>query len=436
MQKLMLKKEFIQKLDSVTENIRILTLYGYKNGDAFLKAVIERLNQEYSYLDISGYEEMPRELEKIYHTYNGYIAGELREFKEITVSFSHLQGKEGNTIITQDLMPMLQQKIENDVDYMFKSEYKHIFLLSTHKSSMMDREKNEIEKQSSSTIQMLVKCLNNMNFDVIPIIPIKNLTTDNRYYSINELIDNLNYLTKSNSANNQHIAFKKTDNLITAEILDNPKGQEQKYFAFRYLALLMLNDGYRYDFSRTIQKCSDNQIKTLNKLTDYINKTNKTLLIKDIDEGELEISIDVEESKTTDVNEEPIFTISKSGRRRYKTRKNIKDAKLKECNYICECNDEKHLYFTSESTNENYVEGHHIIPMEFQRMYWEDKKKNLDVAQNIVPLCPHCHKKIHHAIKEQRMEIIKNLYEKNKQNLIEIDPQLTIETLATYYNIY
>lgn len=432
----MLKKEFIEKLDQDPKNIRVLSLYGYRNGDSFLKSVIERLNQEYSYLKISGYDEMPKKCESTYYTYNGYIEGDLGGFKEITVSFSHLQGKEGNTIITQDLMPMLQKKIEQEVNYMFKEEYKHIFLLTTHKSEKMDRTENEIQQQSTSIIQMLVKCLNNLNFDVIPIIPIKNLTTDNRYYSVNELIDNLNYLTRRNSSNNQHIAFKKTGDLITAEILDNPKGQEQKYFAFRYLTMLMLNDNYTYDFTKTISKCYDRQISTLDKLTDYINITKKTLLIKDAKEEELEISLEMVQEEFTDVTKEPIFSISKSGRRKYKTRKNIKDAKISDSNYTCECNDETHLYFISEATNENYVEGHHIIPMEFQRMYWEDKRKNLDVAQNIVPLCPHCHKRIHHGIKNERIEVIKKIYEKNKERLQELDEGLTMEILASYYNIY
>jgi 5-methylcytosine-specific restriction protein A len=77
---------------------------------------------------------------------------------------------------------------------------------------------------------------------------------------------------------------------------------------------------------------------------------------------------------------------------------------LESANYQCEY-DSSHMYFISESTKENYVEAHHLIPLSKQREF----NYSLDVSANIVSLCPVCHKKIHHAEDVVREPIIKHL---------------------------
>jgi 5-methylcytosine-specific restriction protein A len=53
-----------------------------------------------------------------------------------------------------------------------------------------------------------------------------------------------------------------------------------------------------------------------------------------------------------------------------------------------------------------YVEGHHVLPMYQQKNY--DFK--IDDIDNIVSLCPNCHKKIHFA--DDKKEILSLLYSK------------------------
>ncbi|WP_158237639.1 MrcB family domain-containing protein [Bradyrhizobium forestalis] len=52
-----------------------------------------------------------------------------------------------------------------------------------------------------------------------------------------------------------------------------------------------------------------------------------------------------------------------------------------------------HATFTSRKTKKPFVEAHHLIPMQCQN----DFKVSLDVPENIVALCPGCHRKFHHA---------------------------------------
>lgn len=69
--------------------------------------------------------------------------------------------------------------------------------------------------------------------------------------------------------------------------------------------------------------------------------------------------------------------------------------------YKC-CVDAGHQTFISKGYN--YVEGHHIIPIYQQKNY----PFKLDSLENIISLCPNCHREIHSA--DQKSEILQSLY--------------------------
>ena len=64
-----------------------------------------------------------------------------------------------------------------------------------------------------------------------------------------------------------------------------------------------------------------------------------------------------------------------------------------------------------------------------------DSSINLDIPNNIVPLCPNCHSQIHLGSRQARLKIISELYVRNKAKLLSINPNLTLSILASYYNI-
>lgn len=63
-----------------------------------------------------------------------------------------------------------------------------------------------------------------------------------------------------------------------------------------------------------------------------------------------------------------------------------------QANYRCEINP-SHQLFTSKATGQNYLEAHHIIPVSLGSQF----SVQLDVMENVVCLCPLCHRAIHHA---------------------------------------
>lgn len=146
------------------------------------------------------------------------------------------------------------------------------------------------------------------------------------------------------------------------------------------------------------------------------------------------IESDDELEDINDIHRKPERGIDSTGRKRFKTNKKIRDSVLAKANYLCDCNDSKHFYFESVELD-NYVEDHHIVPMNRQQEYYFDSSINLDIPNNIVPLCPNCHSQIHLGSRQARLKIISELYVWNKAKLLSINPNLTLSILASYYNI-
>lgn len=107
-------------------------------------------------------------------------------------------------------------------------------------------------------------------------------------------------------------------------------------------------------------------------------------------------------------------------------------AKIITSNYLCDY-DNAHLTFIAKSTNKNYVEAHHLIPMQYQKIYWEQANKNIDCIQNIVSLCPTCHRMLHYGIMTEKEEMLKDLYAKMRSILHSIGINITEDDLIGLY---
>lgn len=129
-------------------------------------------------------------------------------------------------------------------------------------------------------------------------------------------------------------------------------------------------------------------------------------------------------------------TYNGQGKKVFKTQKKYKINSIILHNFLCGCNNISHIYFTSNTTKKNFLEGHHMIPLEYQHQYWNEYKINLDCTQNIIPLCPHCHSKIHYATVGEKNEILGEIFYKYKEKLKDIDPRITLSKFASFYNVY
>lgn len=83
----------------------------------------------------------------------------------------------------------------------------------------------------------------------------------------------------------------------------------------------------------------------------------------------------------------------------------IKNQVLKSANYECEI-DTSHQTFVAKSSGQQYMEGHHMIPMKKQSAF----NTSLDVYANIVCLCPVCHRLMHHGLDDCKKTLLSQIY--------------------------
>ena len=121
--------------------------------------------------------------------------------------------------------------------------------------------------------------------------------------------------------------------------------------------------------------------------------------------------------------------IEARGQKRWRKNPAIAKASLVSSNYECQGNP-AHSTFTSRATGRNYVEAHHLVPMEFQEQFqW-----SLDVDANIVPLCPNCHRLLHNATQAETASLLRLLFYRREQALVQRGISLSLDELARFYH--
>lgn len=132
--------------------------------------------------------------------------------------------------------------------------------------------------------------------------------------------------------------------------------------------------------------------------------------------------------------EEPIIAKKFEVGRRFRVNPLLGKIAIQKAYYCCE-KDHNHMTFTSNRTHKNYMEAHHLIPVCFQQEIWDKYHINIDCIENLVSLCPICHKAIHYGTKEVKTEIITELYEKILPKYKSIDFDITLDEIKNLYNI-
>lgn len=98
---------------------------------------------------------------------------------------------------------------------------------------------------------------------------------------------------------------------------------------------------------------------------------------------------------------------------REKTDPKLKATRMELADYNCEINHD-HKTFTCASGKHQYLECHHIIPLNAQKDFPNIK---LDSMFNIIALCPICHSQVHYATPEEKGKIFKLMYDVRKEEI-------------------
>lgn len=107
----------------------------------------------------------------------------------------------------------------------------------------------------------------------------------------------------------------------------------------------------------------------------------------------------------------------------------VRKAKIS-ADYICEY-DNKHVTFVNNFDNNPYIEAHHLIPMATQGLF----EYNIDFADNIICLCPNCHRRIHYGVISDKSEMVQKFYKERHEKIESFKVNIKYNDLKLFYNI-
>ena len=94
--------------------------------------------------------------------------------------------------------------------------------------------------------------------------------------------------------------------------------------------------------------------------------------------------------------------------------------------YRCECNCNIPLFIRKDGKT-HYTEAHHLIPLRYQKEF----DVSLDVAANIISLCPCCHRKLHYGLGTEAM--LNDLLSQRHERLLKCGIEITLADLLLMY---
>lgn len=129
---------------------------------------------------------------------------------------------------------------------------------------------------------------------------------------------------------------------------------------------------------------------------------------------------------------EPEYSVGANGKS-VKKRPEVAKQALKNADYKCEvCPDHK-TFLTRYGVQ--YMEGHHLIPCtpSNSQYFWDRDKVNIDCIENIVCICPACHRRIHFGSDKEKRKVIEKLYALKKKELENAGINISLRKLTELY---
>ncbi|MET3320548.1 UNVERIFIED_ORG: 5-methylcytosine-specific restriction protein A [Peribacillus simplex] len=241
--------------------------------------------------------------------------------------------------------------------------------------------------------------------------------------------------------NTTKIALKKLIDIESKDLdeINNLGGKKDRYYIEGNIASIAYkknqmpsDEAFKQGLLRMMDYVSKyNKLKGDHIFEVFINKVlNNTInLPSDVQDALYQEKVDISDPEDQD-DDLPVLKNKKmkTMSNRYIGNPKITKRALVNADYLCEYNT-SHLTFVNDTTGKNYVEGHHLIPLSIQ----DEFNYSLDVPQNIVSLCPNCHRKIHKASKSQKKAMIEKLYRSREKGLIKRGIVTTQEQIERFY---
>lgn len=108
---------------------------------------------------------------------------------------------------------------------------------------------------------------------------------------------------------------------------------------------------------------------------------------------------------------------------------------LIDAKYLCQIDPSHTTFLTNHQVP--YMEGHHLIPctVKNSKIFIDKKKggKNIDCVENIVCICPNCHRAVHFGDDRTKKEKIRTMFNKQSEKLAKVGILITEDELLELY---
>lgn len=143
---------------------------------------------------------------------------------------------------------------------------------------------------------------------------------------------------------------------------------------------------------------------------------------------EVEEAASEEKPEWTGIKEKQATSVSEKTQREIPKRDSHRAAQaLQHADYLCEYDPDDRTFL--RKNGKPYTEPHHLIPISKYR----DFDYSVDIMENIVSLCSHCHNLLHYGRFEDKVPVLQKLYEDRKDALKTCGIELTLDQLERYY---
>jgi len=232
-------------------------------------------------------------------------------------------------------------------------------------------------------------------------------------------------------------------NCVDYHIVTNANDMRTK---FKYSLIIDYNKYEKlYNMFRSQRSYLDNP-SDMTKISDYQKLKKQIIDYINNCENDCEDEILHEELETIPVDPNDLKKGSGSCFQKMKTQSTSNGGVLKKSakvsklalelsNYECEF-DKNHTTFITQ-TGKQYMEGHHLIrcTQTIADKMWDKYNRSIDDENNIVSLCPICHRRIHYGNQKEKEEIIKKLYDQQIEKLRSIEIDITLDELYKIYDL-
>lgn len=145
-----------------------------------------------------------------------------------------------------------------------------------------------------------------------------------------------------------------------------------------------------------------------------------------------EENVDEGEPSSNSWSKEPQYALS-GGSKAVSKNAHTSKLSLLHAGYKCATDASHPTFMTSKGVR--YMEGHHLIPCTYANAvkFWEERKRNIDCEENIMCLCPTCHRRVHFGSREEQEAVLRVLYDKQIERLRSANLGISFEELISLY---